>query len=161
MIEFEHPEILLRPETSLDKDFLLTLYISTRELELLNIGWSRKDSHQFLTQQFEAQYLSYRQLYPNAEYLVIEVKGEPVGRLYLNRNDDEFQLIDIALLSEFRNQGLGSLLIQSILEEAEQNNTPVRLHVEVNNPASRLYERLGFTTVENSGVHLSMLWQPH
>jgi ribosomal-protein-alanine N-acetyltransferase len=42
-----------------------------------------------------------------------------------------------------RGQGLGSKLIQKALDRCPGD---VKLHVEYDNPAKRLYERLGFTT---------------
>jgi len=51
-------------------------------------------------------------------------------------------LVYIAVNSALRGQGLGQNLMQMALENAEGN---VALHVEADNPAKRLYERLGFT----------------
>ena len=51
-------------------------------------------------------------------------------------------LVYIAVNSDVRGQGLGQNLMQMALENAEGN---VALHVEPDNPAKRLYERLGFT----------------
>ena len=51
-------------------------------------------------------------------------------------------LVYIAVNSDLRGQGLGQSLMQMALENAEGN---VALHVEADNPAKRLYERLGFT----------------
>ncbi len=51
-------------------------------------------------------------------------------------------LVYIAVNSDLRGQGLGQNLMQMALENAEGN---VALHVEADNPAKRLYERLGFT----------------
>lgn len=152
--------ICLRPETDEDKDFLLELYISTREAELLQIGWSQREIISLLTQQFEAQQLSYRQLYPHAAYQLIALPGKVIGRLYLERGEDEYRIIDISLLPAFRNQNLGRHLIQSIQDEAAETGKPVSLHVEHSNPAYRLYKRLGFVPIENRGAHLFMQWQP-
>ncbi len=51
-------------------------------------------------------------------------------------------LVYIAVDAAVRGQGLGQNLMQMALENAEGN---VALHVEPDNPAKRLYERLGFT----------------
>lgn len=160
MNQLDCSDVLLRSETDLDKDFLITLYISTRDQALLNIGWSHGAIKPFLTQQFEAQTLSYRQLYPQAEYLLVELGGVPVGRFYWNRDENEYRLIDICLLPEFRNQSLGLFLIQMLQDEASKAGMPVSLHVEHNNPAQRLYRRLGFTELKNEGIHLLMTWSP-
>lgn len=160
MTDLDSGAVCLRPETDEDKDFLLHLYISTREAELLQIGWPQAEIHSFLTQQFKAQHLSFRQLYPHAAYQIIELQGEATGRIYLQRGKDEYRLIDISLLPAFRNQNLGRYLIQSILDEAAETGKPVSLHVEHFNPAYRLYERMGFVQLEDRGTHLFMQWRP-
>ncbi len=50
--------------------------------------------------------------------------------------------------------------MQRILGEAALIGKPVRIHVERNNPAMRLYERLGFQKVEDQGVYWLMEWLP-
>ena len=68
--------------------------------------------------------------------------------------------MDIALLPVYRGHGIGTSLMQSILDEAAQAGLPVRIHVEQYNPAMRLYKRLGFQHVGETGVYLLMEWQP-
>ena len=75
-------------------------------------------------------------------------------------SEDEIRIIDIALLSQQRNKGVGSGLLRDILTEAGEKNIPVRIHVEKFNPALNLYQRLGFKEVEDSGVYLLMEWIP-
>ncbi|MDX2487763.1 MAG: GNAT family N-acetyltransferase [Gammaproteobacteria bacterium] len=160
MTDLDSGAVCLRLETAEDKDFLLHLYISTREAELRQTGWPQTEIHSFLTQQYEAQCLSYRQLYPDATYQLIMLQGETIGRLYLDRGEDEYRLIEIPLLPAFRNQNLGSHLVQSILDEAAEKAKPVSVHVEYINPARRLYQRLGFEPKEDRGAHLFMEWWP-
>jgi len=160
MADLDSDEVCLRLETDEDRDFLLHLYISTREADLQQIGWLQADIRSFLIQQFQAQQLSYRQLYPDAAYQLIVLQGETIGRLYMDRGEDEYRLMDISLLPAFRNQNLGRQLIQLIQEDAAQAGKPVSLHVEHFNPAYRLYKRMGFVPIENQGPHLFMQWQP-
>ena len=160
MTELDNHEISLRPETDEDKDFLLQVYISTREAELKLIGWSQTQIHAFLTQQLEAQTLSFRQLFPLASYQIIERQQTAIGRLYLDRGEDDYRLVDIALLPLYRNQKLGRYLIQSIQQEATEKIKTVSLHVDKFNPAYRLYTRLGFVVLEDQVTHLLMQWRP-
>ncbi len=51
-------------------------------------------------------------------------------------------LVYIATHNRFRGQGIGKKMMRLALETAEGN---VALHVEPNNPAKILYEKLGFT----------------
>ncbi|MGD8780014.1 MAG: GNAT family N-acetyltransferase [Ignavibacteria bacterium] len=50
-------------------------------------------------------------------------------------------LVYVAVNSEYRNKGIGASIIKEAIQNSEGN---VKLHVEYDNPAKRLYERLGF-----------------
>ncbi len=91
---------------------------------------------------------------------IVEKDGEPIGRLYIDRREDEHRLIDIALLPEWRGKGVGSELMRGVLDEAREAGKLVRIHVEQNNPAMRLYKRLGFEEIEDQGVYRLMEWRP-
>ena len=143
-----------------DLEFLQSLYASTRKEELHQVPWDEAKKDQFLDMQFRAQHQHYQDNYPNAEFLLIEQSGEAVGRVYLDRRDDEFRLIDIALLPEHRNQGWGGAMMQDLLDEAREASLPVTIHVESFNPAFRLYQRLGFEIAEDRGVYQFMRWLP-
>jgi GNAT superfamily N-acetyltransferase len=149
----------LRPATDADRDFLFRLYASTREEELRLVDWTDERKETFLRQQFAAQDLHYRENYPGAQRDIILIAGQPAGRLYIHRGSDEIRLMDIALVPEFRGAGLGTQLIQDVLAEGERVGKPVTIHVEVFNPARRLYERLGFTNKVDKGVYWLMEWR--
>jgi ribosomal protein S18 acetylase RimI-like enzyme len=104
--------------------------------------------------QFTAQDRYYRDQMPDASYQVVLVDGEPAGRLYLDRRDDELHVLDIALLPEHRGRGLGTRLMGDVLAEADATAKRVTIHVERFNRALSLYERLGFAHVEDQGVYL-------
>lgn len=152
--------VTFRPMTEGDLDFLRRLYASTREEELAQVPWSDEEKAEFLRFQFDAQHKHYMEYFPDAEYQVIELAGKPIGRLYLDRRDDEHRLIDIALLPEHRGDGIGGGIMRDVLEEAAAARKLVRIHVERNNPAMRLYERLGFNNIEEQGVYYLMEWTP-
>lgn len=52
-------------------------------------------------------------------------------------------LVYIAVDSALRGKGVGSAIIKEAIKHTQGN---IKLHVEYENPAKRLYERLGFTT---------------
>ena len=72
------------------------------------------------------------------------------------RTDDELRIVDIALLPQWCNRGIGSALVTALQGEAAAAGKPLRIHVERFNPALRLYERLGFRQIEDGGVYLFM-----
>jgi ribosomal protein S18 acetylase RimI-like enzyme len=151
--------ITLRPQGDGDTGFLRRLYAGTRADELSRLPWTEEEKQSFLTMQFEAQTRHYSSYYADAELLVIEDAAGPIGRLYLQRRDDEIRVVDIALLPEHRGRGIGSALMQRVLEEARRTGIACRIHVEAANPALHLYRRLGFRQVDESGVYLLMEWR--
>ena len=152
--------IELRPTTADDRDFLLAVYASTRADELGVLPWTDADKATFVAMQFDAQDRYYRQVYPDARFLVVVRDGVAIGRLYLAHLPDEIRIIDIALLPGYRGAGIGSRLLHEILAEADSGGLAVRLHVESWNPAMRLYDRLGFRPIGEPGIHQLMELTP-
>ena len=149
-----------RPIEESDLSFLRELYASTRAQEMAMVPWPEEEKESFLTMQFEAQHQFYKGQFPDAQFDVVLEDGKPIGRLYLDRREDEHRLIDIALLPEHRGRGLGGRLMGDVLDEAASVGKIVRIHVEQNNTAMRLYTRLGFEKIEDQGVYDLMEWRP-
>jgi ribosomal protein S18 acetylase RimI-like enzyme len=150
----------LRPAEEGDAVFLDRVYASTRVEELALVDWDQATKDAFLAMQSAAQMRYYRQVYPDADYLIVTVDGHPAGRLYVARLPDEIRLVDVALLPEYRGRGIGTALISGVLAEARAADKVVRVHVEIFNRAMRLYERLGFGKVEERGVYWLLEWSP-
>jgi len=154
------PGIALRPVRDGDEPFLRSLYASTRADELAQVPWTDAQKRAFADMQFDAQHHHYREVFPNAEFSIVERDGQPIGRLYVDRRAKEIRIVDIALIPETRNLGIGGRLLGTVLEEGRRTGKPVTIHVEKFNPAARLYERLGFREIEDRGVHRLMEWSP-
>ena len=148
-----------RPISPDDMPFLYDVYASTR-YDVEGLGWSQEELTGFLQMQFNAQHQHYQQHFASAEFLIIALDGRQIGRLYIDRRADEIRIIDIALLKPYRNQGIGVSILRDILAEAEAADRPVRIHVERNNPALSLYERLGFIPTDDGPVYWLMEWTP-
>src|SRR5438045_7798547 len=101
----------LRPIQEGDEDFLRRVYGETRREELDQVSWEEGAREAFIRMQFEAQSKHYFQHYPGALFLVIEAGRQPIGRLYFVHWTREIRIIDIALLPESRNQGIGGMLM--------------------------------------------------
>jgi ribosomal protein S18 acetylase RimI-like enzyme len=150
--------VSLRPINDADLEFLYRVYASTRADEMALTNWESAQVEAFLRVQFFAQHEHYQTRLPPSEFLLIELDGEPIGRIYLGDWDGELRIIDVALLPEHRSQGIGTHLIRQVMQRAAALSKPVTLHVEPYNPALRLYEHLGFTVVEQRGINLFMRW---
>ncbi|HLE63670.1 MAG TPA: GNAT family N-acetyltransferase [Pyrinomonadaceae bacterium] len=153
--------VTLRPVTSADEEFLVEVYASTRAEELAQVQWSADQQVQFVRWQYGLQQNEYMARFPDARYEVILVDGHPAGRIWVGIDDEQIRLLDIALLPEFQNRGVGTLLIHQLIEEASRAGKPLRHMVFVlNNDAHRFYERLGFVVIEDLGAYQHMEYHP-
>lgn len=150
----------LRPVAEGDHAFLVDLYASVREPELAQVPWDEATKRAFVEQQFSAQDAHYRANYPGATLDVVEVNGEPAGRLYVHRGPSDIRVMDIALAPGFRGRGIGTALLHALIREAEDSGRRLSIHVEMNNPARKLYERLGFQPAGEHGVYVLMERSP-
>jgi len=152
--------IRLRPFSVADQEFLYRLYASTRREEVAAWGWSQEQQDAFLRMQWNAQQRSYETSYPEAEHSIILRDGEPIGRMLVMHGKEAKILVDIALLSGHRGQGIGGQLVRTLVEQSDKERVAVRLQVLKSNPARRLYERLGFQQTGEDAVYLQMERQP-
>ena len=150
----------LRAAGAADGEFLFQVYSGTRLEELAATGWDSAQQEAFLRMQFAAQNSHYRRYFPAARFEIVQAGGIDVGRFYVDRGDCDIRLLDIALLPEYRRRGLGGALLRALLVEAAASKRTVSIHVERNNPALKLYLRLGFLEVDDDGgVYRRMQWR--
>lgn len=148
----------LRPESDDDIAFVRSLYASTRWEELAALPWPDEAKRAFLSDQSRLQGKHYREHFTGAAFHLIERDARPVGRVYLHASLREFLLLDIALLPEWRGLGHGGRVLAALMQCARTSGRCITLHVENDNPARRLYARLGFAFVEQQGFHACLRW---
>jgi GNAT superfamily N-acetyltransferase len=152
--------VTLRPVTAGDEEFLLTVYTSTRADELAQVNWQPGQKESFVRWQFELQRKEYDARYPNARYQVILVNNQPAGRIWVGEDETQIRLLDIGLLEEFQNRGVGTFLLKRLIAEAIAAKKRLRHMVfMLNNNAHRFYERLGFVEIEDVGGYKHMEWK--
>jgi len=153
----------LRPRAPEDQALLMAIYGSTREAELTQVtNWDDAQKQAFIAHQFNAQHDYYNQVYPDSEYSIILQDNQAVGRLYVERFliEGTIRIIDIAILPDFQNQGIGEYLLKKLQDEAREAGKSLTIHVEKFNRALDFYTRLGFEIVkETHGVYLMMEWK--
>lgn len=155
----ENMRLTLRPVDVGDEQFVYRVYASTRADEMALVNWTPEQQEAFLRMQVNAQTDHYKIHFPTAEQYIIQREDLPVGRLILNRLEDMIHIIDIALLPEARNAGIGTAIMNEVMEEAAQDNRQVMLRVEFFNPARRLYARLGFEQTREMSIYHEMIWK--
>lgn len=152
--------LALRPTAPDDEPFLYDVFASTRSEEMKLLPWDEAMKEAFLKQQFAAQRDYYLQHYPDAQYQIILLDERPVGRLYVHRRENEIRILDITILPQYRSAGLGTPLVKEVMSEGERSGLAVSIYVDNFSPAIRLFERLGFSKIEENGINVLFKWNP-
>lgn len=151
-------DVVVRPVEASDEAFLRVLYTSTRD-DVATAPLSGEEKTAFLDMQYRAQRADYESRFPQSVHSVIEHDGVPVGRIWIDRRPDEIRLLDVALLPDVRNRGIGARLLRGLIDEAQRAGVALRHSVyKANTGALRFYERLGFDVVEDFEIYVLMEW---
>ena len=147
----------VRPE---DDPFLREVYAETRAEELNHAGLDADQRRAFIGMQFSAQKADYLRRFHKADYDVVEYQSQPIGRLYVARSDEEIRILDVTLLSGFRDRGIGTHLLKRLLSEAREKRLPVRIYVENASRSVRFFEYLGFSCTDPQSLVSLFEWRP-
>jgi ribosomal protein S18 acetylase RimI-like enzyme len=143
-----------------DEAAFFQLFAAVRAEELGMRVWDPHLRDQMLRIQFEAQRRGYREQFPAADERLILRNGSPVGWIIVDRSGTELNGIDMALLSEERNRGVGTRVIRALQEEAAAESRAMVLSVlTLNVRALALYVRLGFRVTRETDTHTFMEWR--
>lgn len=151
--------IVRRPATDDDLDFLRAVYHTTRADEMAIVPWDEVQKTAFLDMQFRAQHTFYHEQFPKAAYDILLQCDVPIGRIYIDSRLGEVRVMDIAILPEYRDRGIGSALMRAVMYQSAASGSKVTLHVETFNRAQTLYRRLGFTPIQTDGIYIYMEWK--
>jgi ribosomal protein S18 acetylase RimI-like enzyme len=113
-----------------------------------------------LRMQHSAREAAYRAAYPDATDDLILIDGAVVGRVLVCRSPGEHRVVDLAVIQQHQGRGVGTRVLHSLAEEASKAGKPLRLTVATDNPAARLYRRIGFAIVSSDGVNLQLELAP-
>ena len=150
--------VTLRPVVAPDDEqFLQELYTNVRD-DLVGIFDNEHLERQMLQTQYLGQKMTYESEFPNADHDIVLLDGRPVGRLLVERRHDSVFGVDLAVLSEFRNLGIGTVIVDRLIEEGSQRGVPFIISVVKSNPAFRLYRRLGCNVDGESATHFFLSW---
>lgn len=156
-----HPDVQLCAASEDDGEILFDLFAASRAdliASIPNLDAAQKEK--FLRLQFQAQRDQYLTQFSNAQWDLVVIRGRVVGQILVAPIGDELRLVDVSLLPEFRNRGIGGALLRDLLDRAASENRCVSLHVLPSNPAIHLYWRLGFVGVGEQGPYQHMEWRP-
>jgi ribosomal protein S18 acetylase RimI-like enzyme len=129
------PHVQMRAERDDDAPFLTPLFADCSPIAGIL-------PEAMMVQQAEMANHGFRSGYPNAMRRIALIAGEPAGRIIIDWGLGHG--VDIAVLQSARNSGLALAMLRSWLEVADSRGQACTLDVIANNPAMRIYQRLGF-----------------
>lgn len=153
-----------RPERDDEADgmFLYALFAAARAAEMAAMPVDAASRDFLLRAQYRSMTATYRQDYPNARREVVELDGEPVGRLVTDVGETCVTYVDIALLPSVRRRGLATQLMMKALEEPRRLGLPARVNVLEGNVASlKLCQRIGFVRLDEVPPFVRLEWREH
>lgn len=125
--------IAFRPARSQDFDYCRRIYFG-------EMGWIIRELH--LDELAQAE--SFQKQWDQTQVRIITLQGADIGWLQSFTQDDELFIAQVFVERPHQRRGIGTEVMKSLMNEAEQLNQTIRLNVVKINPAIRLYERLGF-----------------
>ena len=143
--------IELRPATEADDEFLYRLHRRTLG-DVVEQTWRTPWDD-------EVQRGFHRRWFDPARIEIVMVDDEPAGVVdaALQAETGDYHIGRIAIAPELQNRGLGTELMNRLIERARSHDAPaVELHVLELNRARVLYERLGFRVVAREPPKLRM-----
>jgi ribosomal protein S18 acetylase RimI-like enzyme len=155
------PESLTTADANLASDpgaLAYRLFSHDKLAEFAAVGLPQQQAEMLVQMQWRGRNLTYAQQYPDSEDWVISIDdGLPIGRYSLQKTLQGFRMVDLAILPEYRNRGIGSQVLQQLTRDIAATKKIFALRVEKDNPALRLYTRLGFTAIDEDELSYEMV----
>ena len=136
----------LQQATAEHYDFALHLYLQTMRPYLQELGvWDEQQQRTSFAAQWKRE-----------EVRIISVDGKDVGWLQVAELPTEIRLQKFYVSPQYQRSGIGSEVLSNLLATWRSTGKKIVLRVLKNNPARRLYERLGFSVIAEAGVTFRM-----
>jgi ribosomal protein S18 acetylase RimI-like enzyme len=92
---------------------------------------------------------------PDEHHFIIEVDKKEIGKIRVSRTDGDAYIYGFAVLPEHQGQGYGGKALRNIVKIEHEAGCSVQLEVETKNDhALRLYQQIGFKTVQGQDYYL-------
>lgn len=144
-----HMEYSFRDCTLDDFDFLFDLKKENFKWYVDRIwGWKDEDQKERLKQDLK-EHLEHKR--------IILIDNKPVGVYAVHITQEGAMFInEISIVKEFQHKGIGTKILENQLKENCKNRIRTILQVFKENPAKKLYERLGFEIYGETETHYQM-----
>jgi len=153
---------VFRPELPQDERFLLELFAAHHGIMLRKADLPAEMIAQLLRSQFRSQTATYRKLYPQAIYSIIEFEGEQIGRFIEQDETDVVCFVDFLLWPQHQAKGIGPAITWALMQEWAARGRGTRVEVMVSNePCLKMCRRLGFSEGKpDQRAYVELHWFP-
>ncbi|SDP33875.1 GNAT family N-acetyltransferase [Afipia sp. GAS231] len=139
-------QIILRQAEAEHYDFALRLYLLTMQPYVQElVTWDEQEQRATFAAQWKLDEVS-----------IISVEGNDVGWLQVAELPAEIRLQKFYVSPQYQGSGIGSEVLGNLLVAWRSTDKKIVLRVLKNNPARRLYERLGFAAIADNGITFRM-----
>jgi GNAT superfamily N-acetyltransferase len=162
IVETKRGPFTLRPERPEDDVFLFQLFRANNIDVLHLMGLPDEVVEQLIRFQYRSQTATYRGMFPDAVFSIIEWSGETIGRFIENDEQDVVYFVDFVLLPERQSQGLGSAFIRTVMDEWAARGRGTRVKILYNNdPSLKMCHKLGMVQSEPDDMgYVELRWYP-
>lgn len=137
----------LREISWLDKEFIYQVKKESNYMYIEKIwGWDEDYQIQDFNTDFKL-----------SDYKIIVLDNTDIGFLQLEEFNNNLNITEIHIISEYRGKGIGSQVINDIIMDEKNNNKTISIACFIlNQKAKNLYERLGFKIMNETETHYLM-----
>lgn len=139
------PRPTLRYAAPDDEAFLFDLFVAVRGPVISRIQPARATL--LLEQQYRARMANWIALHPRADHHVIEFASNPIGLLCVDRSQHRLVIVDLTIHPDYQGFGVGSWLVEGLVDEAEYLGHPVEVRLPIGHRAEPWFRRLGFRLI--------------
>ncbi len=113
-------------------------------------------TRQFGSWESKVQRLNFNAKWLAQQFSKIIIDGEVVGGIWIDEHDEYRQIREIQIHPTFQGQGIGTRVMQDVIDRTRQMDKNLMLKVLHENHAIALYRRLGFVVVDDTGLQYVM-----
>ena len=139
-----------RPATDTDYQFAYEVKIAA-EVDAITavFGWDE-----------ELQMELHRHEWNSGKPTIICLDDKPIGTYHLKEKQDCWFFSRFFIDPRCQNQGIGSTILQQVIDVANQSNKPCKLCHLTENRVHELYRRFGFSIYQQDSQFVHMIYQP-
>ncbi|HMK89123.1 MAG TPA: GNAT family N-acetyltransferase [Methylocystis sp.] len=152
--------VSIRPQRPEDATFLYALFRANALRDLERAGLPQALLDNLIDLQHRSRGDTYRGLYPQAEWSILDVSDEPIGELVENDEGRCVYVVDLTLLPAWQARGVGPAVMRAIMADSAALGKDVRANVLfTNEPCLKMCARLGFVaSPPDESAHMALRW---